>query len=166
MPFTSFGRAPAERVTGSRFFKCNSWREDPLFSGLRIGEFSEKRDLSVGEIWAPKSRFFIVRNKTLSGNGVQIVIGFFTQNWPQIHRNFDFFLIFSLKSILFTRRKEGRRRRRRGRRRRRKLKKRKDEAAGRKKKEEEEEEEEEEDEGEKEEQKGRRRANTTTNQII
>ena len=76
----------------------------PPFSGLRIGEFSEKRDLSVGDIWPPKSRFFIVRNKTLSGNGVQIVIGFFTQNWPQIRRNFDFFLIFSPKSILFTRR--------------------------------------------------------------
>ena len=52
----------------------------PPFSGLRIREFSEKRDLSVGEIWPPKSRFFIVRNKTLSGNGIQIVIVFFIQN--------------------------------------------------------------------------------------
>ena len=57
----------------------------PPFSGLRIGAFSKRRDLSVGEIWPPKSRFFIVRNKTLSGNGVQIVIVFFTQNWLQIH---------------------------------------------------------------------------------
>ena len=76
---------------GYRGFFIGSLARGPPFSGLRIGEFSEKRDLSVGEIWPPKSRFFIVRNKTLSGNGVQIVIVFFTQNWPQIHRNFDFF---------------------------------------------------------------------------
>jgi len=76
----------------------------PPFSGLQIGELSETRDIAVGEIWPPKSRFFIVRNKTLSGNRVQIVIVFFTQNLLKIHRNFDFFWIFPPKSILFTRR--------------------------------------------------------------
>ena len=77
--------------TENRGNKYGRFARGPPFSGLRIGEFSEKKDLSVGEIWPPKSRFLIVRNKTLSGNGFQIVIGFFTQNWPQIHRNFDFF---------------------------------------------------------------------------
>ena len=32
--------------------------------------------------------------RTLSGNVIQFSIGFGTQNWPQIHQNFDFFRFF------------------------------------------------------------------------
>ena len=77
---------------------------DPPKSLLPLGEFSEKKRPIGRRDLAAKIQVFIVPNKTLSGNGVQIVIVFFTQNWPQIHRNFDLFLIFSPKSILFTRR--------------------------------------------------------------
>ena len=76
--------APAGR-TENQGKAFGRFARGPPFSGLRIRESSGKKDLSVGEIWPPKSRFFIVPNKTLSGNGIQIVIVFFTQNWPQIH---------------------------------------------------------------------------------
>ena len=63
----------------------------PPFSGLRIEVSGEKKVLSVAEIWRLKSVPVIYRNKSLLHAGVHRAIGFGTQNWPQIHQNFDFF---------------------------------------------------------------------------
>ena len=44
-------RRCGERVTGSRFFKCNSWRGDPLFLAYGWGNLAKKETY-------PTARFF------------------------------------------------------------------------------------------------------------
>ena len=50
-----------------------------------------KSDLKHGQIFRPKSVPVIYRNNSLICGGGRRAIGFGTQNWPQIHQNFDFF---------------------------------------------------------------------------
>ena len=115
------GKAGCWEQTENRGNKYGRFARGPPFSGLRIGEFSEKRDLSVGEIWAPQIAPTLRGKKNPITRWCPPVLGLIHPKLASNSPKFRLFLIFSLKSILFTRKKEGRRRRRRGRRRRRRM---------------------------------------------
>ena len=108
MSFTSFRSGSVRAPFGLGSANARSWISfaqnfaGPPKSLLRLGEFSEKRDLSVGEIWAPKIA------PTLRGKKNPI-----TRWGPPVLRLirpklvyhcvlFTLFSFFSPKSILFS----------------------------------------------------------------
>ena len=79
------GRIPDPGLPNAGFARA------PPKSLLRIVVSCEKRVLSVAEIWRLKSVPLIYRNKNPLHAGVHRATGFGTQNWPQIHQNFNIF---------------------------------------------------------------------------
>ena len=89
---------------GNRWNKLRSLARGPPFSGLRIGEFSEKREVSVGEIWPLRGHFGIYSERIHKEPHREMGSRLLSSSSPKIglkSTKISIFFDFSPTSILF-----------------------------------------------------------------